>query len=498
MQFSLFRHASGDNKLATLVLSVLCTAAPAYALDFNGDGLEDLLFRDRQRGDHRLALVVRAPEEPHVAARGTLLLSGDLTRSRGFDIRTGDFDGDRRSDILSRDLITGRTQLRLMDGTTVRASATLTDLPRAGDTELQAIADFDGDGCDDLLFRDRDSAMWRLLKMQGLTVDVASSGDLPFARDPAMQLVAASDFNGDGRADLLMRHRESLDWHLYLMHGRQMLATGKLGFLPGDARWQLEATSDLNGDKRTDLLFRHRETDAWYAWFLDGLDPLPESGSARITEDPAWSLQTLADFDGDGFKDALLIKPESGALRVNFLMERWRLEGSSIVDLTAYLGRRVAGTGDFDGDGADDVLLSDRGTKWLIVNLNDPLNPRTETLDVDPPREYALACEPPDYRQFGMPPKPADTDSRSAFLTWSVPRTRENGEALCPHELLGYQLRYETADAGSFKKMNILDPRSDSAVLERLSPGTWYFRIFTLDSEGYLSAASPSMIKTVH
>lgn len=77
----------------------------AHAFDLDGNGVSDLLFRDRSQGDHRLEIVLNDRSGPF-ARRSLLLATGD-DPDLAFDVRSGDFDGDGRSDILTRSLRTG-------------------------------------------------------------------------------------------------------------------------------------------------------------------------------------------------------------------------------------------------------------------------------------------------------------------------------------------------------------------------------------------------------
>jgi hypothetical protein len=460
--------------------------------DFDGDGIDDLLFRDRSRGDHRLALVSGGP------GLGTsvrsLLLSRDTLRTRGFEIRTGDFDGDGIADVLDRDLDDGRIRIRLLDGTGVRERRSVHGPARAA--AIQAIADFTGDGRDDVLLRGGLSGAWKLLALDGTTILDAGSGELGVARDMAWRFTGTADFNGDGRADLLLRRADTLQWRVVLLDGLRVLANVMPPFLPAEARWQLEAVHDLDGDARADLLLRNYDSGAWFAWHMNGTQALPSSGPVAMTNGLLWQLQLLDDLNGDNNVDAVLARHDNGALRVELLQGSERLAGSGVVGGDPDPAVRVAGSGDYDGDGVRELLMSDP-TGWKTLDVRVPAAPVERALAVEPPRIWPSACEAPKYHQYGSPSKPADAGADTAFLTWLPPTTRENGEALCAHDLWGYRIIFTRAGASETGTVQMADPRADRKLLGPLGAGTWTFRILSIDSNGFFSQSSAGISKTI-
>lgn len=115
----------------------------------------------------------------------------------------------------------------------------------------QQSTDFDGDGRDDILWRNIDGrvAIW---KMDGFipaprAVDVSAPID--------WRIAGTGDFNGDGKTDLLWRHTSGAigEWQ---MDGYTAAATGRVG-IPSPNDWQILSRADFNGDGKTDVLWRH-------------------------------------------------------------------------------------------------------------------------------------------------------------------------------------------------------------------------------------------------
>ena len=79
---------------------------------------------------------------------------------------------------------------------------------------------------------------------------------------------ARVDLDGDGRSDMLWRH---LDGRLegWLMNGTRVSTSGSLPFLA--PRWRILAVADFDADGRSDILWRDDVSGETRIWLLDGL-----------------------------------------------------------------------------------------------------------------------------------------------------------------------------------------------------------------------------------
>ncbi len=93
-------------------------------------------------------------------------------------------------------------------------------------------------------------------------VPFASCGVRGIARGPrlsvntAWRFETASDFDGDGADEVLIRNRDDGRWSLSLMAGVQPKAAGLLDLF-SNRQLVLEETADYNGDGRQNILLRH-------------------------------------------------------------------------------------------------------------------------------------------------------------------------------------------------------------------------------------------------
>lgn len=242
------------------------------------------------------------------------------------------------------------------------------------------VADFDGDGRDDLLWYNG-----------GLYV--ATSNGAGFDT-PEMWLVdtgsprlhnyphaVIGDFNGDGRADYMVNF---WGWQVALSNGSGFdppalwLANGEG---PGGATWAYpyRAVADFDGDGQDDWMWRDDPTgDLWVALAnASGTGFEPPSAWLAAADTPNYDTASsagfyVADFDGDGRADYMW---QSGGWQVA------RSTGSGFAPPTLWLDTYVSGSdgtpvlrthnaphqhiADFDGDGRHDYLFNFLG--WHVA-----------------------------------------------------------------------------------------------------------------------------------
>ncbi len=221
-------------------------------------------------------------------------------------------------------------------------------------------SDFDGDGRSDLLFHNDDGTLyqWQMagisLRAQGTSGQVSSD----------WQVAETADFNGDGRADILWRHTSGA-YYLWTMDGLARIAGNDIAS-PGGS-WQVTALGDFNGDGKADLLWRNAD-GALYMWEMDGATLL--AGHDFGTIGTQWQVRATGDFNGDGRSDLLWRNGTTGDVYV------WEMNSGAIVAQrsvgNASADWRLVGTGDFGGDGKSDIFWQNTTTGQLYEwQMND-------------------------------------------------------------------------------------------------------------------------------
>ena len=179
-----------------------------------------------------------------------------------------------------------------------------------------------------------------------------------------------SDFDDDGRPDVLWQH-DSGFLYVWFMNGANRAGGDFLSPLRVDPAWQMADADDLDGDGQADLVWQHTATGSLYAWFMQGRrlgGGVPLSPAAI---DPSWKLSATGDFNRDGATDLLFQQLPSGRLTVWLMNGTSRQAEVSLTPGEIAAGWRVAGTVDFNQDGHIDILWQHASTGALQAWLMD-------------------------------------------------------------------------------------------------------------------------------
>ena len=232
----------------------------------------------------------------------------------------------------------------------------------------RTLGDFDGDGRDDVLLRHEDGR-WFFYPMNGRR-HMAGQGTANLTRNLEWSVAGVGDFNGDGRDDVLLRKAATTGtWYYYPLNGRRHLSGHGAANLPSDLSWSVAGIGDFDGNGRDDVLLRH-EDGRWHFYPMNGRRTATGQGTANLTRNLEWSVAGVGDFDGDGKDDVLLRKPTTGTWYYYPMNGRRHLSGHGAANLPSDLSWSVAGIGDFDGDGKDDVLLRHADGRWHFHPMN--------------------------------------------------------------------------------------------------------------------------------
>ena len=274
----------------------------------------------------------------------------------------GDLNGDGKADVLLRHT-DGSWHYQAIDGRRVIAGQSgSVALPSDIAFRLMALGDYDGDGDDDVLLRHAETNRWYFFPMDGRAVE-AGDGEVPLSRNADWRFQGVGDMNSDGRDDVLLRHAKTNRWYYYPLNGRRVLS-GKGGAgLTAGRHWHFKAIADLNGDGRDDVLLRNAD-GRWYYYPMNGRRAIAGRGTANLTDNVDWRFAGSGDFNGDGKDDVLLRRPDGRWYYYPMDGRRYIRGQQRVASITANLDWRLAGMGDFNADGKDDVLLRRYDGRW--------------------------------------------------------------------------------------------------------------------------------------
>ena len=322
--------------------------------------------------------------------RASLLLAAVFASSAGAE-RLGDFDGDGKADVLLRHT-DGSWRYHVTDGASVANGAPVRMTPKP-EWYWAGAGDFNGDGRDDVMLRRADGP-WVYYPLDGSRVIVEERGWANMTRKLDWRAVGVGDFNADGRDDMLLRRADGA-WVYYPMNGRRVIVEERgWANMTRDVDWRMAGTGDFDGDGRLDVLLRHVVDGAWRVYSMNGRRVVAAQSTTLLPDDLNWRLAGIGDFDGDG-RDEVLLRHADG---------RWQyrvIDGTAATPVTATavdLDRdwawRLAGIGDGDGDGRDDVLLRHDDGEWRWHRVDGYRVARGSELDLPRDIGWAMPARP--------------------------------------------------------------------------------------------------------
>ena len=118
---------------------------------------------------------------------------------------------------------------------------------------------------------------------------------------PPVGVPTPYDLNGDGKTDIVWRNTTTGDVAGWLGNG---LTLGQTGVIAAglDSAWIIKGMGDLDGDGKADIVWRNTTTGDVAGWLGNGLT-LGQTGVIATVMDLAWVIEGVGDLDGDGKAD---------------------------------------------------------------------------------------------------------------------------------------------------------------------------------------------------
>jgi hypothetical protein len=276
--------------------------------DFDGDGSDDLAAKDiTSPGNLDVAL---GKQTRMVHAPSSWLTDTRFANTPDFDFLAGDVDGDGADDLIIHE------RLPPYGWTVAKSDKTRFLPPDAGQYWLTGwaasddaydlfVGDFDGDGRDDLLAKEKtDGGYWDVALSRQNGLQFVPQGPPSWLTGWAVASDAynlfVGDFDGDGKDDVAAKEKNSPGyWYVATSDGSKFNASPHIWM----TNWHVSSasydffTGDFDGDGDTDLLSRKKAAPvAWDMAFSDQAD------GGRFVRQPApWSIDWSANDDSHNF-----------------------------------------------------------------------------------------------------------------------------------------------------------------------------------------------------
>ncbi len=336
--------------------------------DFNADGNADIFWQNVQTGSK---FVWYLRPDKSVIASGVLgtQLAGNSWHVQAF----GDFDGDGDLDMTFQNIYDERVFLWQMGPSfenVVEGSGLASAQPRLSQYVrntrpdygmVSGHSEFTSRGVDDLVLQDDTGLITfqHLSRTQFAAVESSSTNSDAVGQN--LKVVGSSDFDGDMKADLVLRNEVDGSVHIWPMNGNSRKGTG-VGTLAGAPSLEWE----LAGVFKKEMIFRNSQTGNAAIWQIGSFDSVSSTYLVQGTTllpvqvaDTSWILIGINDFNGDGNVDVFWQSVHSGSKFVWYLKSDKSVLASGVLG-TQLIGNswRVVGFGDWDGDSDLDVAFN--------------------------------------------------------------------------------------------------------------------------------------------
>jgi len=128
-----------------------------------------------------------------------------------------------------------------------------------------------------------------------------------------------------------------------------------------------QAKGDQDGDGRSDILWRNSVSGQNWLYRMDGATIAASTGINTVANPDLWKIAGHGDYDGDGRSDILWRNSSTGQNWI-YLMNGASIASSVGVN-TVPVVWEIAGNGDYNGDGKSDILWrnSSTGQNWMYL-----------------------------------------------------------------------------------------------------------------------------------
>ncbi len=278
-----------------------------------------------------------------------------------------DFNAANGSDLL---LVhnTGWVATGMLNNSTLGAFDFLLQVDFSAGWVVTATGDFNGDKKSDVLLYNATTGQYRVIVVDGTNV---ISDTVVAVLDPSFNLspFRMGDFDGDGRAEIMV-HDPASGYTALLM----FTAAGNLSLfdpvtqIDTAGNWTLKDTGDFNGDHKLDLLLYNTVSGESAIIEMNGSTAGPFTSIFTLAPATGWTLKDTGDFTGDGKADILIVNTSR---TISVLEMNGAAFVSNYVPGVLQVGWEIVNAGFYNGDDKMDILINNTATGDLLTVIQD-------------------------------------------------------------------------------------------------------------------------------
>jgi hypothetical protein len=267
----------------------------SYSGDFNGDGKQDILWRNTQTGEVDVWFMNGAS----VGAESAVGVAGLDWKMAGI----AGFNGDSKSDIVWQNTVNGSFEIWIMNGSSYVGYGFAS---QGNKWSIAGVADLDHTGFADILWRN---------VVTGELVAWKSSSGLNFSSfyigtaGLDWNLVGAADLFGSGQSALIWRNQNSGEVVAWQLSGGAISAESSLGVVP--LNWTIAGFGDFTGDGHQDILWYNSLDGTVVAWVMNGF-AVSTQWINQSSIPQVWQISGTPDASGDSFNSIVWSNTQTG------------------------------------------------------------------------------------------------------------------------------------------------------------------------------------------
>ncbi|WP_460314536.1 FG-GAP repeat domain-containing protein, partial [Aliiglaciecola aliphaticivorans] len=193
---------------------------------------------------------------------------------------------------------------------------------------------------------------------EGFEVDTTNNDAIHSFITKVMK-TARNDVDGDGKSDLLWRS-EARGWnYLWAMDGVKTKLARPINVVQG-AGWLMAGQGDYDDDGMSDILWRNTLTGQNFIYLMEGLS-IKTRQVLNYVSAPQWEIRGSGDFNGDGKGDVMWRRVDRGDTWF-YMMDGLSIGVNQPSLWVTDLNYKIAAIGDINGDGTDDVIWRNQVT----------------------------------------------------------------------------------------------------------------------------------------